>query len=125
MYKVIAYYYRKKSNNKVLNTFSKVLCNPSYMCTCVQYCISCYFREGFIFVNFASQNLAKISTSIYVYMSIYRNENISKIAKLSPREFPYLHVVQIRENTCIYKCIWPCVLRWGLLAFRLQISCVA
>ena len=26
------------------------------------YCISCYFREGFIFANFASQNLAKIST---------------------------------------------------------------
>ena len=32
------------------------------------YCISCYFREGFIFTNFASQNLAKISTLIYVYL---------------------------------------------------------
>ena len=32
------------------------------------YCISCYFREGFIFANFASQTLAKISTSIYVYL---------------------------------------------------------
>ena len=31
----------------------------------LNYCISCYFREGFIF---ASQNLAKISTSIYVYL---------------------------------------------------------
>ena len=29
---------------------------------------SCYFREGFIFVNFTSQNLAEISTSIYVYL---------------------------------------------------------
>ena len=32
------------------------------------YCISCYFREGFIFANFASQTLAKISTSIHVYL---------------------------------------------------------
>ena len=34
------------------------------------YCmyISCYFREGFIFVNFTNQNLAKISTSVYVYL---------------------------------------------------------
>ena len=29
-------------------------------------------------------------------MSIYSNENIRKIAKLSPREFP--HLVQNREN---------------------------
>ena len=33
-----------------------------------RYCISCYFREGFIFANFASQTLAKISTSIHVYL---------------------------------------------------------
>ena len=26
------------------------------------------FREGFIFANFASQTLAKISTSIHVYL---------------------------------------------------------
>ena len=32
------------------------------------YCISCYFREGFIFANFASQTLAKISTSIHIYL---------------------------------------------------------
>ena len=34
----------------------------------VYYCISCYFHEGFIFANFASQTLAKISTSIHVYL---------------------------------------------------------
>ena len=34
----------------------------------IEYCISCYFREGFIFANFASQTLAKISTSIHVYL---------------------------------------------------------
>ena len=33
-----------------------------------EYCISCYFREGFIFANFASQTLTKISTSIHVYL---------------------------------------------------------
>ena len=32
------------------------------------YCIRSYFRGGFIFVNFASQTLTKISTSIYVYL---------------------------------------------------------
>ena len=55
------------------------------------YCISCYFREGFIFANFASQTLAKISTSIHVY-----NDNIRKIVKLTTRELP--HLVQKREN---------------------------
>ena len=33
-------------------------------------------------------------------MSIYSNENISKIVKLSPREFP--HLVQNRENYGVY-----------------------
>ena len=37
-------------------------------CSTLSYCISCYFREGFIFANFASQTLAKISTSIHVYL---------------------------------------------------------
>ena len=32
------------------------------------YCISCYFHEGFIFANFASQTLMNISTSIHVYL---------------------------------------------------------
>ena len=32
------------------------------------YCISCYFLEGFIFANFAKQNLVKMSTSSYVYL---------------------------------------------------------
>ena len=44
----------------------RVLCNRPLM-YCI-YCISCYFREGFIFANFASQTLAKISTSIHVYL---------------------------------------------------------
>ena len=33
------------------------------------YCTSWNFRGGFSFANFASQTLAKISTSIYVYLS--------------------------------------------------------
>ena len=33
-----------------------------------RYCTSWNFRGGFIFANFASQTLAKISTSIYVYL---------------------------------------------------------
>ena len=36
-------------------------------------------------------------------MSIYSNENSSKIMKLSPREF--LHLVQNRENICTRK-LW-------------------
>ena len=32
------------------------------------YCIHGYFHGGFISTNFASQNLMKISTSIYVYL---------------------------------------------------------
>ena len=41
---------------------------PSIVYRFSTYCISCYFREGFIFANFASQTLAKISTSIHVYL---------------------------------------------------------
>ena len=36
--------------------------------TAYNYCTSWNFRGGFIFANFASQTLAKISTSIYVYL---------------------------------------------------------
>ena len=35
------------------------------------------------------------------FMSIYSNDNISKIAKLTPREL--LHLVQNRENNCTQK----------------------
>ena len=34
----------------------------------MQYCTSWNFRGGFIFANFTSQTLAKISTSVYVYL---------------------------------------------------------
>ena len=52
---------------------------------------------------FASQNLAKISTSIYVYL----------IAKLSPREFP--HLVQNRENICTgTRKLWHMAMRFEL-----------
>ena len=44
------------------------LSRPTSLITEHVYCISCYFREGFIFANFASQTLAKISTSIHVYL---------------------------------------------------------
>ena len=59
----------------------------------LRYCISCYFREGFIFANFTSQTLAKI----------YSNDNIRKITKLTTREL--LHLVQNRENNGLYNCI--------------------
>ena len=37
------------------------------------------------------------------FMSIYSNQNIRKIMKLSPHEFP--HLVQNRENICTQK-LW-------------------
>ena len=67
------------------------------------YCISCYFREGFIFANFASQTLAKISTSIHVYLC--SNDNIRKIAKLTTRELPQKSKnaeITVRENNGLY-----------------------
>ena len=36
-----------------------------------------------------------------LFMFIYSNDNISKIAKLTPRELP--HLVQNRENNCTRK----------------------
>ena len=36
-------------------------------------------------------------------MSIYSNENVSKIVKLSPHEF--LHLVQNRENYGVYSTV--------------------
>ena len=61
--------------------------------------ISCYFREGFIFANFASQTLRE--NFHCQFMSIYSNDNIRKIAKLTTRELP--HLVQKRENNCTRK----------------------
>ena len=50
------------------------------------YCISCYFREGFIFANFASQTLAKISKFMSIYSNDMKNREInhSRICK-SPK----------------------------------------
>ena len=48
------------------------------------YCIRGYFCGGFIFANFASQNLAKISTYTF------SNGNIRKIAKLKGKSSPEL-----------------------------------
>ena len=53
-----------------------------------------------IFVNFARQTSQNFPLQ---FMSIYSNENIRKIAKLSPREFP--HLVQNCENICTRK-LW-------------------
>ena len=53
-----------------------------------------YIRGGFIFVNFASQSSRKFPLQ---FMSIYSNENIRKIVKLTPCKFP--HLVQNRENS--------------------------
>ena len=61
------------------------------------YCISGYFRGGFIFANFASPSSRKFPLQ---YKAIYSNENITKIAKLSTREFPQL--VQNRKNIGFY-----------------------
>ena len=73
----------------------------------VYYCTSWNFRGGFIFANFASQTLAKISTSIYVYL-YYSNDNISKIAKLTTRELPHLAKtakITVRENNGVYSTV--------------------
>ena len=57
-----------------------------------------YFHGGFIFANFASQSSQKLQ-----YMAIYSNENITKIVKLSHREFS--HPIQSHKNICMRN-IW-------------------
>ena len=59
-------------------------------------CIRGYFHGGFIFENFASQTSRKFPLQ---FMSIHRNENIRKVAKLTLREFP--HLAQNRENISV------------------------
>ena len=64
----------------------------------MKYCIRGYFRGGFIF---ASQTLRKFPLQ---FMSIHCNENIRKIAKLSPHEFPQLgqnHEIMAYTVTCL------------------------
>ena len=55
------------------------------------------FCSGFISVNFASRTSQILPLQV---MSIYSNENIRKIMKLSPHKF--LHLVQNRENYGVY-----------------------
>ena len=64
----------------------------------INYCISRYFREGFISRFSRTRPSRKFPLQ---FMSIYSNDNISKIAKLTPRELP--HLVQNRENNCTQK----------------------
>ena len=61
------------------------------------YCICGYFFRWFDFRDFPSLIARKISTSIYC------NESIREIVKLSPRNI--LHLVQNRRNICIPK-LW-------------------
>ena len=92
--------------NVLYNTHNDIKSLHSSMkksCIIIIYCISCYFRVGFIFANFASQTLAKISTSIHVYL--YSNDNIRKIVKLTTRELPQKskHAkITVRENNGLY-----------------------
>lgn len=51
----------------------------------VYYCIRGKFHGGFIFANFVNQFLRNF---LLQYMAIYSNENITKIAKFTPRELP-------------------------------------
>ena len=74
--------------------------NECYFICHFIYCVRGYFRGGFIFFYFASQTARKFPLQ---FMSIYSNENIRKITKLTPREFP--HLVQNHENICTRK-LW-------------------
>ena len=58
------------------------------------------FAVVLFFTNFASQTARKFPLQ---FMSIYSNENIRTITKLTPREFP--HLVQNHENICTRK-LW-------------------
>ena len=64
-----------------------------------KYCISCYFCEGFYFREFCEPDPREKFP--LQFMSIYSNDNIRKIAKLTTRELP--HLVQKRENNCTRK----------------------
>ena len=66
------------------------------------YCISCYFREGFISRISRSRPSRKFPLQ---FMSIYSNDNIRKIAKLTTRELPHLvqkREITVRENNGLY-----------------------
>ena len=75
---------------------------------CMHYCIRGNFRGGFIFVNFASQTRANISTSIHVY---YCNENIRKSRNYALANFPTkskITKISVRE---IYGVLLQCWVR--------------
>ena len=60
------------------------------------------FSRGFYFREFHARVRTVRKFPLH-FMSIYSNENISKIVKLSPREFP--HLVQNHDNICSRK-LW-------------------
>ena len=62
--------------------------------TCEQLLFTWLFSWGFYFREFRKSEPRE--NFPFQFMSIYSNENIRKITKLSPREFP--HLVQNREN---------------------------
>ena len=72
-----------------------IIVDTGQLSTCLYTVRAEIFAVGF---TFASQTLAKISTSIYVYL---KYDNMSKIAKLTTRELPAPG--QNRENNCTRK----------------------
>ena len=67
------------------------------------YCISCYFREGFYFREFREPDPSRKFP--LQFTSIYSNDNIRKIAKLTTRELPQKSKnakITVRENNGLY-----------------------
>ena len=65
-----------------------------------KYCMSWNFRGGFIFSRVKPSRKFPLQ-----FMSIYSNDNISKIVKLTPRELPHLAKtakITVRENNGVY-----------------------
>ena len=86
---------------------------------CIMYTVR---AEIFAVVLFSRISRVKPSQKFPLqFMSIYSNDNISKIAKLTTRELPHLAKtakITVRENngvysTCMYQCLYYMTFLWN------------
>ena len=90
LYWLCLYIQYKKKGKKRMSKYCIVLADYSGLMT------------SWYVVTFASQTSQKFPLQ---FMSIYSNEDIRKITKLSPRKFPHLvqnAKISVRENYCVY-----------------------
>ena len=115
------------NNNGVLSSEHAAIM-PTYFVSLIQFGLPIFF--GLLVIKGTRRKLEKNGVPnqpSFHTLDVQTTDLANVLVKiLSPyRQTSVLVINQMNDRNVYESKIWPCVLRWGLLAFCLQISCVA